>query len=52
MKKKVTLIHGDGIGPEIVEAVKEIFAAANAPVEWENVYLLSQQFFLPVFLPY
>jgi len=36
MKKKVTLIHGDGIGPEIVEAVKEIFAAANAPVEWEN----------------
>ncbi len=36
MNKKVTLIHGDGIGPEIVEAVKEIFAAANAPVEWEN----------------
>jgi isocitrate dehydrogenase (NAD+) len=36
MNKKVTLIHGDGIGPEIVEVVKEIFAAANAPVEWEN----------------
>jgi isocitrate dehydrogenase (NAD+) len=36
MKKKVTLIHGDGIGPEIVEAVKEIFAAAKAPIEWEN----------------
>lgn len=36
MKKKVTLIPGDGIGPEIVESVKEIFEAANAPVEWEE----------------
>lgn len=36
MKHKVTLVTGDGIGPEIVEAVKEIFAAANAPIEWEE----------------
>lgn len=36
MKQKVTLIPGDGIGPEIVQSVKEIFQAANAPVEWEE----------------
>lgn len=36
MKKTVTLIAGDGIGPEIVAAVKEIFSAVNAPVEWEE----------------
>lgn len=34
--KKVTLIVGDGIGPEIVESVKKIFAAANVQVEWEE----------------
>jgi len=31
----VTLIPGDGIGPEIVQAVKEIFSAARVPVRWE-----------------
>ncbi len=34
--KTITLIPGDGIGPEIVDAVKTIFAAANVPVEWEE----------------
>ncbi|CDH59746.1 isocitrate nad-dependent [Lichtheimia corymbifera JMRC:FSU:9682] len=33
----VTLIPGDGIGPEIAESVKRIFAAAKAPVDWEEV---------------
>lgn len=33
---KVTLIPGDGIGPEIVEAVQKIFEAAGAPIEWET----------------
>ncbi len=32
---KVTLIPGDGIGPEISAAVRDIFAAAGAPVVWE-----------------
>lgn len=36
MKKKVTLIIGDGIGPEIVESVKAIFKAAEVPIEWEE----------------
>ncbi|TXI88523.1 MAG: NAD-dependent isocitrate dehydrogenase [Chryseobacterium sp.] len=33
--KKVTLIIGDGIGPEIVESVREIFSAAKVQIEWE-----------------
>lgn len=36
MKKKVTLIPGDGIGPEIVASVKAVFNAVDAPVEWET----------------
>jgi isocitrate dehydrogenase (NAD+) len=36
MRKTVTLIPGDGIGPEIVVSVQEIFKAAGAPVDWET----------------
>lgn len=32
---RVALIPGDGIGPEIAAAVRKVFAAAGAPVEWE-----------------
>jgi len=31
---KVVLIAGDGIGPEVASAVKEILAAAGAPISW------------------
>eukprot|EP01133_Synstelium_polycarpum_P014263 gene14263-16837_t len=41
-KVKVTLIPGDGIGPEISEAVKTIFATAKAPIEWETVAVNAQ----------
>ena len=34
--KKVTLIEGDGIGPEIIASVKKIFEAAGVPIEWEE----------------
>lgn len=34
--KQVTLIPGDGIGPEITEAVKAVFSAAGVPVVWEE----------------
>ncbi|KAJ2361780.1 NAD-dependent isocitrate dehydrogenase, partial [Coemansia sp. RSA 2611] len=34
---EVTLIPGDGIGPEISKSVERIFAAAQVPVEWEAV---------------
>ncbi|RKO88668.1 hypothetical protein BDK51DRAFT_36230 [Blyttiomyces helicus] len=36
-KRIVTLIPGDGIGPEIAESVVKIFSAANVPVVWESV---------------
>lgn len=34
--KTVTLIPGDGIGPEIVESVKRVFEAANVQIKWEE----------------
>ena len=30
----IVLIPGDGIGPEITEAVKRVLAAAGANIEW------------------
>merc|ERR1719153_1168767 len=35
--RTVTLIPGDGIGPEISAAVQKIFAAAKVPIQWEEV---------------
>ena len=32
----MTLIPGDGVGKELSEAVKAVFAAAKAPIEWEQ----------------
>ncbi len=37
----VTLIPGEGIGPEIADAVVRIFESAEAPVSWERVELSS-----------
>jgi isocitrate dehydrogenase (NAD+) len=34
--REITLIPGDGIGPEITEAVKAVFSAANVPITWEE----------------
>lgn len=36
-KYAVSLIEGDGIGPEISQSVKDIFEAAKAPIKWEPV---------------
>ena len=33
--RKVTLINGDGIGPEISDAVMKIFTASGVEIEWE-----------------
>ncbi|CAG5059011.1 unnamed protein product [Parnassius apollo] len=35
--RKVTLIPGHGIGPEITIAVQKIFEAAKVPIEWDEV---------------
>jgi isocitrate dehydrogenase (NAD+) len=36
-KYAVTMMAGDGIGPEIADSVRAIFSAAKAPIEWEEV---------------
>jgi isocitrate dehydrogenase (NAD+) len=36
MTRVVTLIPGDGIGPEVTEAVVRIFAVARVPIDWER----------------
>lgn len=36
MQYRVTLIKGDGIGPEVTDATCRILAAAGAPIEWEE----------------
>src|SRR5579862_9775254 len=36
MTHKITLIPGDGIGPEVTEAVLRILAAADVSIEWER----------------
>ena len=35
--RTVTLIPGDGIGPEISASVQKIFGAAGVPIDWEPV---------------
>lgn len=35
--RTVTLIPGDGIGPEIANSVQRIFEAAECPINWEPV---------------
>lgn len=37
MARTVTLIPGDGIGPEVTGAVREVFEALNVDIEWEVV---------------
>jgi isocitrate dehydrogenase (NAD+) len=36
MKHTITLISGDGIGPEVSQAVKEILAASGVEIAWEE----------------
>jgi len=37
LKRTITLIPGDGIGPEITESVVKIFEHCNIDIEWEMV---------------
>ena len=34
---KVTMIPGDGVGPELMSAVRAVFSAAAVPVEFEEI---------------
>ena len=33
--RRVTLIKGDGIGPEIADAVLQIIKASGAEIDWD-----------------
>ena len=35
-RKLVTLIPGDGIGPEVVDSARSIIEATGAPLDWEE----------------
>ncbi|KPM03222.1 isocitrate dehydrogenase (NAD+)-like protein [Sarcoptes scabiei] len=34
-----TLIPGDGVGPELVASVKEVFSALGVPIRFEELFL-------------
>jgi isocitrate dehydrogenase (NAD+) len=36
-RRTITLIRGDGIGPEVADAVLAVLDAARAPIAWEEV---------------
>ncbi|MHC4391590.1 MAG: isocitrate/isopropylmalate dehydrogenase family protein [Planctomycetota bacterium] len=36
MRYRVTLIKGDGIGPEVTDATCRVLEAAGAPIDWEE----------------
>ena len=44
MKHKVTLIPGDGIGPEVTGAAVRILGAASVQIEWETINAGSEAF--------
>jgi isocitrate dehydrogenase len=43
-KTRITVAYGDGIGPEIMQAVLDILAAANAPLEYDVVEIGEKVF--------
>ena len=36
MGRAITLIPGDGIGPEVVESARRIIDATGAKIDWEE----------------
>uniref|UniRef100_A0A672GYY9 Isocitrate dehydrogenase [NAD] subunit, mitochondrial n=1 Tax=Salarias fasciatus TaxID=181472 RepID=A0A672GYY9_SALFA len=40
---KVTMLPGDGVGPELMTAVKDVFKAGDVPVEFEEFHLSEVQ---------
>ena len=37
MRHKVTLIPGEGIGPEVAAATRRILEAAGVQIDWEEI---------------
>lgn len=44
MKHTITLIQGDGVGPEIATSICDIFEAARIPIHWEKAVAGKQAF--------
>jgi len=38
-RRKVTLIPGDGVGPELTGAVKHVFNQLGVPVDWDEIHV-------------
>lgn len=36
-RHRITLVPGDGVGPEVADATVHVLEAAGAPIEWEEV---------------
>ena len=41
--KTVTMIPGDGVGPDLMSAVKDVFKAAEVPVKFEELWFSEVQ---------
>ncbi|XP_071481523.1 isocitrate dehydrogenase [NAD] subunit beta, mitochondrial-like [Diadema antillarum] len=41
--RTVTLIPGDGVGPELMQSVKEVFKAGGVPVQFEEIFVSEIQ---------
>ncbi|CAH1784854.1 unnamed protein product [Owenia fusiformis] len=39
----VTMVPGDGVGPELMASVREVFTAAGVPVDFEEVFVSEVQ---------
>ena len=38
-RQTVTVLPGDGVGPELLTSVKEVFTASRVPVDFEEIHL-------------
>jgi len=45
-RTKCTLIPGDGVGPEMMQAMQEVLSAAGAPIDFETFFLSDIQYSL------
>lgn len=36
-RKRITMVPGDGVGPELMSSVQNVFSATGVPVDFEEV---------------
>ncbi|KAL8569566.1 Isocitrate dehydrogenase [NAD] subunit beta, mitochondrial [Nucella lapillus] len=42
-RNKVTLVPGDGVGPDLMTSVRDVFSAAGVPVDFEEIFISEVQ---------